>query len=62
MNHGDRTSRLGFTATKHVVRRIRRRMGLPKKAVLKEIEKVYLYGKRETAFNRIKPKRNKGNK
>jgi len=50
MSHEARTSKLGFTATKHVIRRVRRRMGLPKKAVLKEIEKAYNHGRRAKSF------------
>jgi len=51
VDHEERTSDLGFVATKHVVRRVRRRMGLPKRAVIGEIEKAYKYGRRIEEFS-----------
>ncbi len=49
-SHKDRTSPLGFVVTRHVVKRIRTRMGIPKRAVMRTMEKAYKEGQRSGEF------------
>ena len=49
-SHDDRTSPLGFVITKHVIKRIRARMGIPKRAVMRAVEKAYKEGQRSGEF------------
>ena len=41
---------MGFVATKHVIKRIRGRMGVPKRAAMRAMEKAYDQGQRSGEF------------
>lgn len=45
-----RSSPLGFTATKHAIKRIRGRMGLPKRAAMRAIERAVENGSPASAY------------
>ena len=43
MNHEERTTE-DFVATKHAIKRLRQRMGLPKRAVMRVLKKAFAEG------------------
>lgn len=49
-SHDDRISPMGFIATNHVIKRIKTRMGVPKRAVMRAMEKAYEQGQRSGDF------------